>query len=127
MFVFHGDGVNGAGIRSSFKLEAASTEGAIFVYPDGLARRGASTTRPTAALQVIGQSDDLLNEGKKARDHWKRVKHCRATTSAYAPSPCLSYDGCDADRPEVYCEIPGLGHAIWDKGAQVAWEFIASK
>jgi polyhydroxybutyrate depolymerase len=209
VFVFHGDGGTGAGIRNSFKLEAASSEGAIFVYPNGVGKtwrfddaaglakdvpfiddvavalgsklcvdkkrtfavgfsrgayfanmlgcfstsalrgviahggggpfgvNGSGTTfpggqlmcpqPPTAALQVIGQSDGLLGEAKKARDHWQRVNNCQGTTAAHDPSPCVSYDGCDAERPEIYCEVPGLGHAIWDKGAQVTWDFIASK
>lgn len=209
VFVFHGDGGTGASIRGSFKLEAASGQGAIFVYPDGLGRTwrfddaaglakdvafvdqvaaelgtshctdkkrvfavgfsrgayfanmlgchsksglgavvahggggpfgvdGSGTTYPDgklkcpqpplAAMQVIGQADGLLNEAKKARDHWQRVNACKATTAPYDPSPCVAYDGCAAGRPEIYCEVPSLGHAIWDKGAQVTWDFIKSK
>lgn len=209
VFVFHGDGGTGAGIRNSFKLEAASGQGAIFVYPDGLGKTwrfdnaaglakdvafvdqlaadlgkshctdkkrvfavgfsrgayfanmlgchsksglravvahggggpfgvdGSGTTfpggqlkcpqPPVAAMQVIGQADGLLSEAKKARDHWQRVNACKTTTAPYDPSPCVSYDGCAADRPEIYCEVPGLGHAIWDKGAQVTWDFIKAK
>lgn len=208
VFVFHGDGGSGAGIRSSFKLEAASEQGAIFVYPDGAAKTwrfddaaglakdvafidqlakqlgtshctdrkrvfavgfsrgayfanmlgcfstsglravvghagggpfgvdGSGTTfpdgelacpqPPLAALQVVGQNDGLLSETKKARDHWRRVNTCKDATAPYAPSPCVAYDGCAAGRPEVYCEVPGLAHAIWDQGAQVTWSFIAS-
>lgn len=35
VLVFHGDGGDGAGIRSSFDLEAESGDGAIVAYPDG--------------------------------------------------------------------------------------------
>lgn len=209
VFVFHGDGGTGANIRNSFKLEAASGQGAIFVYPDGVGKTwrfddaaglakdvpfidnlatelgkthctdkkrtfavgfsrgayfanmlgcfstsglravvahggggpfgvtGSGTTfpggqlkcpqPPVAAMQVIGQNDGLLSEAKKARDHWQRVNACKATTKPYDPSPCVAYDGCAEERPEIYCEVPGLGHAIWDKGAQATWDFIKSK
>ena len=66
---------------------------------------------PPAALQVIGDADGLLGDAKKARDHWQRVNACKATTKPFAPSPCVAYDGCAAERPEVYCEIPGMGHS----------------
>ncbi len=35
IFVFHGDGGDGAGIRHSYSLESVSGGGAIIVYPDG--------------------------------------------------------------------------------------------
>jgi polyhydroxybutyrate depolymerase len=208
VFVFHGDGGTGAGIRSQFDLEAASQQGAIFVYPDGVGQTwrfddaaglakdvpfvdqlisklgkshctdtkrrfavgfsrgayfanqlgcfstsglrgvvahagggpfgvdGSGTTfpngqllcpqPPTAALQVIGTNDDVA-EAQKARDHWQRVNACASSTSPYAPSPCVAYDGCAPDRDEIYCEIPGLGHTIWSRGAEVTWGFIRSK
>lgn len=36
VYVFHGDGGNGAGMRQGIKLEDQAKGGAIFVYPDGL-------------------------------------------------------------------------------------------
>lgn len=35
IFAFHGDGGTGAGLRGGLKLEAAASDQAIFVYPDG--------------------------------------------------------------------------------------------
>lgn len=35
VFVFHGDGGTGAGVRKTFGLEAVAGDAAIFVYPDG--------------------------------------------------------------------------------------------
>lgn len=209
VFVLHGDGGTGAGIRGSFKLEAESAGGAIFVYPDGLGKTwsidsastlgrdvafidavadslqkshcvdakrifatgfskgayftnmlgclaktplrgvighagggpfgvdGSGTTfdsggqlvcprPPVAALQVQGENDGAvpLSEGQKARDHWRRVNGCAATTKAYDPSPCVTYDGCAAGRSETWCQIPGMGHTIWANGAKVTWEFV---
>lgn len=211
VFVFHGDGGTGSGMRNSFKIEAESAGGAIFVYPDGPGKtwsidsaasiqpdidfvdalaeqlkkshcvdtkkvwavgfsKGAYFTnmlgclskmglrgvvghagggpfgldgsgtkfdnngqlvcpQPTlAALQVQGESDGSvpLSEGQKARDHWRRVNKCTTGSKAYAPSPCIAYDGCEAGKPEIWCQIPGLGHQIWSSGTKVTWDFIKS-
>lgn len=210
VFVFHGDGGTGAGIRSSFKLEAESANGAIFVYPDGEGKtwvidnaagigkdvafvdaiaasiqkthcvntkkifavgfsKGAYFTNmlgclsktalrgvvghagggpfgldgsgtkfdgqgnlvcpspPVAALQVQGEADNTvpLDEGQKARDHWRRVNQCATTSKASSPSPCIAYDNCAPGRPEIWCQVPGLGHQIWPtNGTKVTWDFI---
>ena len=211
VFVFHGDGGDGSGIRSSFQLEAESKGGAIFVYPDGEDKTwhiddagslgkdiafvdaigadlgtklctdkkrifavgfskgayfanmlgclsksnlravvahggggpfgldGSGTTfdkngtlvcpaPPVAAMQVVGSNDDLSGDAREARDYWRRVNTCKSSTTAFAPSPCMAYDGCAQDRPEIYCEIPGMGHTIWPQnGTKVTWAFLASK
>ena len=211
-FVFHGDGGTGAGIRSSFELEAASQSGSIFVYPDGanntwvigeasglkadvafidavaadLGRshctdskrvfavgfsKGAYFTNmlaclsksnlravvthagggpfgldgsgtsfdnkgnltcpspPVAALQVQGTADTSVppSEGTKARDYWRTTNGCKTATKPYDPSPCVAYDGCNAARPEVWCEIPGLTHTLWQNAASVTWNFLKTK
>jgi polyhydroxybutyrate depolymerase len=213
VFVFHGDGDTGAGIRDSFNLEQESGSGAIFVYPDGLNEtwviteaagltadvafvdaiaadlgkshctdakrvfavgfsRGAYFTNmlaclsksnlraivthsgggpfdldgtgtsydgmgnlrcpsaPVAALQVHGSADDVVapSEGIEARDHWRIANGCNASSTAYDPSPCIAYDGCAPGRPEVWCEIPGMGHTIWpENGTKVTWAFLKTK
>ncbi len=38
VLAFHGDGGNGPGLRKSIKVEEASKDGAIFLYPDGLSK-----------------------------------------------------------------------------------------
>jgi polyhydroxybutyrate depolymerase len=52
VLVFHGDGGTGAGIRSSFKIEAASGDGAIFAYPDGLAKTWNIDQDPAGATEA---------------------------------------------------------------------------
>jgi len=42
------------------------------------------------------------------------------------PSPCVSYDACTAGLPEIYCEIPGLGHQIWPSAPKAVWDFAKS-
>jgi polyhydroxybutyrate depolymerase len=210
VFVFHGDGGDGAGIRGSFKLEAEAAGGAIFVYPDGenqtwdidtasglghdIAFIDAIVTKvsgthcvdkkrivpvgfskgayfvnmlaclakssfagvvahsgggpfgvdgsgtdfdgqgnlicprpPIPAMQIIGDADGLLGDAQQARDYWKRLNTCKGTTTAFAPSPCVAYDGCNAARPEIYCQIPGMGHSIWSNATKATWTFIKSR
>jgi len=210
VFVFHGDGGDGANIRGSFKLEAEAAGGAIFVYPDGedltwqiddasafthdvafidaiasdLAKTHCTDAKrivavgfskgayfanmlaclaktsfagvvahsgggpfgldgsgtdfdgdgnlicprpPVAAMQIIGSADGLLDDAQKARDYWTRLNTCKATTAAFAPSPCVAYDGCNAARPEIYCEIPGMGHSLWANAPKATWTFIKSR
>jgi polyhydroxybutyrate depolymerase len=55
--------------------------------------------------------------------HWKWANGCSAKSTATAPAPCVTYDGCKS--PVVWCRIPGLGHEVWDGGAKATWEFFA--
>lgn len=82
---------------------------------------------PVAAMQIIGSNDGLLGDAKQARDYWQRVNSCKRTTKPFDTNPCVTYDGCAADRPEIYCEIPGMGHSIWQSATKVTWAFLKSK
>jgi polyhydroxybutyrate depolymerase len=79
-----------------------------------------------SALQVQGLSDTVVppSEGRTARDFWRAKNTCAPTTRSYGQNPCVAYDGCA--RPEVWCAIPGLGHALWSKASRVTWDFFAS-
>lgn len=80
---------------------------------------------PTPAQQIIGDNDDVP-EAQKARDYWQRVNGCKTTSKATAPSPCVVYDGCSAGLPEIYCEVPGLGHQIWSSAPAAVWTFVSA-
>jgi polyhydroxybutyrate depolymerase len=84
---------------------------------------------PVAALQIQGTADTSVpvSEATKARDYWRRLNGCQTATKPYDPSPCVTYDGCNADRPEVWCEVPGLGHAVWQNAPAVTWAFLKTK
>lgn len=208
VFVLHGNGGDGAGMRRTLDLESASGGNAIVVYPDGFGgwdlesaadqndditfvkalveavsktycvdttrifatgysnggyfanqlgcKVGASLFRgiashsgggpfgqndeydaqgnlvcpgkPVAALISHGADDTnvQLSEGQQSRDEWKRVNGCKDATKSFAPSPCVQFEGCAADRPVVYCEVPGLGHVVWpDSGAKATWRFLS--
>jgi polyhydroxybutyrate depolymerase len=80
---------------------------------------------PIPAMQIIGGNDDV-GEAQKARDYWQRVNGCKTTSAATAPMPCVTYDGCTAGLPEIYCEVPGLGHQIWMSAPQAVWSFVTA-
>lgn len=58
VFVFHGDGGTGTGIRGSFNLEAESAGEAIIVYPDGEAKTW-SIDDAAGLLKDVGFIDAL--------------------------------------------------------------------
>jgi poly(3-hydroxybutyrate) depolymerase len=76
-------------------------------------------------MQLIGGNDDVA-EAQKARDYWLQANRCGSSTAAFDPSPCVAYTGCNAARPEVYCEIPGIGHEIWSNAPKAIWGFLSS-
>lgn len=61
VLAFHGDGGDGAGLRSELSIEAASADGAIFVYPDGLGKTWSIDKLPAGAtLRDIAVVDAIL-------------------------------------------------------------------
>ncbi len=212
VFVFHGDGGTGAGIRTGLPIEAAAGANAIFAYPDATTVSGRSfdletplATNPdirffqdlvasigtqycidatrvfaaghsrggffanilncrigtsvlravlphsgsiysadasgytsdghvlceataASAMLVHGATDTAvpITDGVYARDQWVWAHGCASTTHAYAPSPCVEYDGCAAPGRVVWCAIPGLGHGVWSMAGDAGWAFFDS-
>jgi polyhydroxybutyrate depolymerase len=56
-----------------------------------------------------GLSDSVvpLADGRAARDKILLQNHCGTTTIPIDPSPCVSYQGCDAGYPVTWCEWSG--------------------
>jgi polyhydroxybutyrate depolymerase len=81
-------------------------------------------TGGVATLSVMGQYDDVEG-GRFVATYWALVNGC-GTSTAPATAPCEAYAGCPADKPVQLCLVPGLGHAIWDKGMERSWSFIAA-
>lgn len=208
VFVLHGDGGTGEGIRGSYGFAALAGNDAIFVYPDavapakswnvdtpppnnpdidlfdgllttlssaycvdaarvfaaGMSRGGffanrlgcdrgdklraiaphsgslyaatsagydndghvICTTDGPAVIQFHGASDAAVpaKDGRYARDQWVFESTCGKSTVAYSPSPCVAYQGCEAAHPVVWCEVPGLGHALWSEAPSATWTFF---
>jgi polyhydroxybutyrate depolymerase len=69
--------------------------------------------QPVAGILIHGSADSTLeiSGGAAARDYLIETNHCTMTTQASDPSPCVTYDGCDAGYPVVWCEHTG-GHNV---------------
>ncbi len=87
-------------------------------------------TPAVAALIIHGQNDNQdgvpYAAGEKSRDHWRLRNACATTSKAYAPSPCITYDGCPAGHPVAWCSIPNMGHRIWSGAPQAVWSFFSA-
>ena len=74
-------------------------------------------THPIAAWITHGTMDTAAaggvdySAGQMARDRILALNHCQATTAPVAPSPCVSYDGCDSGYPVHWCSHDGA-HVI---------------
>jgi polyhydroxybutyrate depolymerase len=71
-------------------------------------------SRPIAAWITNGDADTVVDPDGAAvlKDILVQTNHCETTSKPVDPSPCVSYDGCDAGYPVVWCLVPGQGHAI---------------
>jgi polyhydroxybutyrate depolymerase len=218
VFVFHGDGGNGSGMRSWLTLDAQSGADAIVVYPDGknatwdlytpaasnadnafvdamleavkakytvdgarvfgsgyssgaffinqiACRRSgffraiapnaggapqepsdpAATTWPgtsytkcagqtggVAAIVMHGPDDYVVGTKSGTYDarYWAHVNGCddsESTRTPTTPSPCVQHAGCPSDKRVLYCEIPGVGHGIWNESAKATWAFFSAQ
>lgn len=80
-----------------------------------------------AAMVIHGAVDRsvTLSEGKKSLAYWQRANGCEAKGASPAEtSPCVQFAGCD--KPVLFCEVPSLGHKIWDGAPGAVASFFAS-
>lgn len=82
---------------------------------------------PVAMMALHGERDMgvTLDSGRFSAEYWAYVNGCRTDemeTTGY--DECHAYRGCAPGKPVVFCPIPGLGHWIWDRGAEATWTFF---
>ncbi|HVY41308.1 MAG TPA: PHB depolymerase family esterase, partial [Polyangia bacterium] len=90
---------------------------AVAVMSGALFKFGASSgckSHNVAAWFTHGTADPTvaISGDETARDQFLADNHCGTTTTPVTPSPCVSYDGCDAGYPVVWCPVEGEGHTI---------------
>lgn len=83
--------------------------------------------KPIAMLAMHGTMDFgvTIDSGRFSAEYWAYVDGCRTDekeTTGYAE--CRAYRGCPPGKAVVFCEIPGLGHWVWDQAAEAAWTFF---
>ena len=78
------------------------------------------------AMMAAHEREDLsvsFRSGEYSAKYWEGVNGCdisRAEPTGYAQ--CYAYAGCS--KPAVFCDIPGLGHWIWNEGAPASVRFF---
>jgi polyhydroxybutyrate depolymerase len=82
--------------------------------------------RPPAVMLFHGEDDSVvpLSDARLSLAHWKWANQCQDGSTARAPDPCASFDGCA--KAVVWCQLPGMGHEVWGAGAKATWDFFAS-
>lgn len=66
----------------------------------------------------------LLEHGRAARDVFLARIGCGTATTPVTPSPCVSYEGCTAGYPVVWCEFSG-GHTPMSNSGPAIWAFFS--
>lgn len=66
-----------------------------------------------------------LSRGKAARDQWLKANHCGTATKPWdsPDTTCVAYEGCDADKPVIWCEFSG-GHVMPTWASAAVWRFL---
>jgi poly(3-hydroxybutyrate) depolymerase len=88
---------------------------------------GAQCTGQVAAWLSHGRMDNVVqfSSGQGSRDHWVMSNHCMADMSEPEGSNgCVSYQGCDAGYPVVWCEFDG-GHTVPPFASEEIWQFFS--
>jgi polyhydroxybutyrate depolymerase len=94
-------------------------------WPNGYP--GCPGQKPTPMLSLHGTDDFgvTVDSGRFAAQYWAYVNGCdlvKQETTAY--KECVSYAGCPKKAPVAYCEVPGLGHWVWDESAEASFAFF---
>lgn len=103
----------GCNIPSPFRAIAAMSGEIMTTCPE---------TKPIAYWASHGMSDPTIpfTMGEAARDTYVQRDHCGKQTGAADANGCVTYQGCDAGDPVVWCPFDGVhqpppfaGPAIW--------------
>lgn len=91
---------------------------------------GACQDARVAAWITHGSLDGVVpfDQGQSARDALLGRNACSDTTVEVPPEPCVTYDGCDADHPVVWCAhdlADQDGHSWPPFAADAIWTFFA--
>jgi poly(3-hydroxybutyrate) depolymerase len=87
---------------------------------------GGKCAGQTAAWLSHGNADMNvpLTDGQASRNFWRDANHCENMTTPVTPSPCVTYQGCDAGFPVTWCQFDGT-HLVPSFAADGVWAFFA--
>ena len=85
---------------------------------------------PIAMLALHGENDHgvSLDSGRFSAEYWAYIDECKTDqmeTTFY--KECRAYRGCPSGKAVAFCQIPGLGHWVWDRAAEASWTFFRTQ
>jgi polyhydroxybutyrate depolymerase len=94
-------------------------------YPNGYTKCPAQKPIPFLALHGTADYSVTLQSGRFSADYWAYVNGCNVQEweSTILPE-CRAFVGCPKGLEVAYCEVPGLGHWVWEDHARVSWAFF---
>jgi poly(3-hydroxybutyrate) depolymerase len=115
----------GGYMSNTLGCQRTSVLRAIAPVAGGLAG-GSCMAAPLAAWIAHATNDGTVPfaQGEAARAQWTQASGCAATSQPTEPTPCVSFDGCRAGAPVVWC-VHMQNHA-WPPFAGAAiWQFFS--
>lgn len=89
--------------------------------------RTCPSAQPLGVFVFHGDDDQVVDIGSGTFEvkYWAQRMGCSATqTEDITPSPCKRQLNCPAASPVTFCEIPVLGHAVWNQAAAASWTWF---
>ncbi len=83
--------------------------------------------KPVAALALHGRNDFgvTLDSGRFSAAYWAYVDGCNVSEmEGTGYDECHAYRGCPSGKAVAFCDVPGLGHWVWDRAAEASWTFF---
>jgi polyhydroxybutyrate depolymerase len=92
----------------------------------GSGPRGGRCVGKVAAWITHGSADTTVSfsSGQASRDHWRMSNGCGMETEAADANGCVSYKGCAAGFPVVWCQTTA-GHTQPRFAPQATWAFFS--
>jgi polyhydroxybutyrate depolymerase len=83
-------------------------------------------SQPLAYWASHGTNDTTIPiaNGEAARDSYVKRNHCTTQTSTPNSNNCVTYQGCDAGYPVIWCTFPGVHDPAPFAGPEI-WSFLA--
>jgi polyhydroxybutyrate depolymerase len=94
-------------------------------WPNGYPR--CPGQEPIAAMALHGRRDFgvTIDSGRFSAEYWAYVNGCAVEAMETTGYPeCRAYRGCPAGKAVVFCDVPELGHWVWDRAAEASWTFF---
>ena len=97
-------------------------------WPNGYSKCPDQAPIPMLALHGEDDYGVTLASGRFSAEYWAYVNGCKTDemeTTGY--KECRAYRGCPAGKAVAFCQIPGLGHWVWDRAAEATWTFFRTQ